>query len=215
MQDENDGRVAQKARTRTALLQSAISLMQKGERPTVEEAAKAADISKRTAYRYFTSQDHMLADAALESLRPEFAKILRGPRGNQTAGDRLETLIRELNRLAPDYENELRVIVRAALDQPPEKGKKRGRSRGQRRVDWIVDVLEPLKAELPADLYERLAAALTVVIGFDTYVFLRDVMMLEGEAVDDTMVWMGRSLIEKTLAEAKARKSPASRPRKG
>ena len=33
-------------------------------------------ISKRTAYRYFVSQDHMLADAALESLRPEFAKLL-------------------------------------------------------------------------------------------------------------------------------------------
>ena len=68
-QASNSGRTNQKARTRAALLESAIQLIRQGRRPTVEEAAVAIGVSKRTAYRYFVSQDHMLADAALEGLR--------------------------------------------------------------------------------------------------------------------------------------------------
>src|SRR5437868_14032189 len=101
MQDLNDGRAAQKARTRAALLQSARDLMQQGTRPTVEEAAIAVGISKRTAYRYFTSQEHMLAEAALEALRPELQDIIERPAGNAPAGERLTSLIVALHKLRP------------------------------------------------------------------------------------------------------------------
>jgi len=205
MQDLKAGRTAQKARTRAALVQSASTLMQQGKRPTVEEAAEAVGISKRTAYRYFVSQDHMLADAALESVRPVFAKILDAPRGAAAPADRLETLIKSLNRMAPDYDTELRVIVRAALDRSPGAATPPGRPRGQRRLDWIAEVLAPLKSELPAALYDRLAAALAAMIGFDMYIWLREVGELSPERVDDVMVWMGRTLLEATLEEARER----------
>ena len=52
-QDDSGGRTNQKARTRAALLGSALALIRQGQRPTVEEAALAVGISKRTAYRYF------------------------------------------------------------------------------------------------------------------------------------------------------------------
>lgn len=205
MQEQNEGRTAQKARTRTMLLQSASALMQQGKRPTVEEAAEAVGISKRTAYRYFTSQDHMLADAALESLRPEFAKILEAPRELAAPADRLEALIKALNRLAPSYENELRVIVRSALDRAPDDAREAGRPRGQRRIDWVDEVLAPLRPKLPADLFERLASALAALIGFDVWVWLRDVGELPPQRVDDVMVWMGRTLLDATLKEAAER----------
>lgn len=204
-QDLKGGRTAQKARTRAALLQSASALMQQGKRPTVEEAAEAVGISKRTAYRYFDSQEHMLADAALESVRPLFAKILEAPRGLAAPADRLEALIKSLNRMTPDYDTELRVIVRAALNRAPGAPRPPGRPRGQRRLDWIAEVLAPLKPELPKDLYERLAAALAAMIGFDIYTWLREVGELSPERVDDVMVWMGRALLEATLAEARER----------
>jgi AcrR family transcriptional regulator len=205
-QDLKGGRAAQKARTRAALLQSASALMQQGKRPTVEEAAEAVGISKRTAYRYFVSQDHMLADAALESVRPVFARILEAPRGIDAPADRLEALIRSLNRMTPDYDTELRVIVRAALDRAPGAARPPGRPRGQRRLDWIAEVLAPLEPELPRDLYERLAAALAAMIGFDIYVWLSEVGELPPQRVDDVMVWMGRALLEATLREARERK---------
>ncbi|WP_422561610.1 TetR/AcrR family transcriptional regulator [Parvibaculum sedimenti] len=179
--------------------------MQQGKRPTVEEAADAVGISKRTAYRYFTSQDHMLADAALESLRPVFARVLETSRELSAPSDRLEALIKALNRLAPTYENELRVIVRSALDRAPDDAKHVGRPRGQRRIDWVAEVLAPLKPELPEDLYDRLAAALAAMIGFDIWVWLRDVGELPPQRVDDVMVWMGRTLVDATLREADER----------
>jgi len=187
------------------LLQSASALMQQGKRPTVEEAAEAVGISKRTAYRYFTSQDHMLADAALESMRPKFARILEEPRGLAAPADRLEALITALNRLAPAYENELRVIVRSALDRAPDDVKQAGRPRGQRRIDWVDEVLAPLRSKLPADLFERLASALAAMIGFDVWVWLRDVGQLPPQRIDDVMVWMGRTLLDATLKEAEER----------
>lgn len=208
MQEANEGRTAQKARTRALLLQSACVLMQQGKRPTVEEAAEAVGISKRTAYRYFTSQDHMLADAALEALRPEFAGVIAAPRAHAEPADRLEALIRALNRLGPAYENELRVIVRSVLDRAPSEAPTSERPRGQRRIDWIEEVLSPLRAELPAELYDRLASALAATIGFDIWVWLRDVGQLPPQRVDEVMVWIGRSLIEAALREAKAQ--PAS-----
>ncbi|MEN6543154.1 TetR/AcrR family transcriptional regulator [Parvibaculum sp.] len=204
-QEVSEGRTAQKARTRALLLQSAQVLMQQGKRPTVEEAAEAVGISKRTAYRYFASQDHMLADAALESLRPEFAEIVAAPREHAAPADRLEALIRALNRLAPVYENELRVIVRSTLDRVPGGEEQPDRPRGQRRIDWVGEVLSPLRSELPDELYDRLASALAAIIGFDVWVWLRDVGQLQPGRVDEVMVWIGRSLVEAALKEAKDR----------
>ena len=205
MQDVNEGRIAQKARTRTLLLRSAADLIQQGRRPTIEEAAEAVGISKRTAYRYFVSQDHMLADAALESIRPEFQKLLEGPRALAAPSQRLECLIRAMNGLVPVYENELRVIVRAALDRSSDEAAASGRPRGQRRVDWVAEAIAPLKFELPPDLYERLTAALAATVGFDVYILLRDIAQLAPDTIDDTMVWMGLTLLQATEKEAAER----------
>ena len=61
----NGGRLAQKRRTREALIASARELVANGEAPTVEAAAEAASISRTTAYRYFPNQ------RALPTLRPQ------------------------------------------------------------------------------------------------------------------------------------------------
>ena len=59
-------RVQQKGRTRQALLSAAVQLVTSGARPTVAEVADAASVSRRTAYRYFPTQEQMLVEAALE-----------------------------------------------------------------------------------------------------------------------------------------------------
>src|SRR5579872_3336731 len=50
---EDQGRVRQKRRTRRAILAAASALIGEGKRPSVEEVADAAEVSRRTAYRYF------------------------------------------------------------------------------------------------------------------------------------------------------------------
>ena len=56
-------RVQQKGRTRRALLEAAVQLVTSGAQPTVAQVADAAAVSRRTAYRYFPTQEQMLEGA--------------------------------------------------------------------------------------------------------------------------------------------------------
>src|SRR3954452_5594287 len=64
---ETKGRIAQKQRTRDALIAAARDLVAAGETPTVEAAAGAASISRTTAYRYFSNQRALLVPAHPET----------------------------------------------------------------------------------------------------------------------------------------------------
>ena len=58
------GRQRQQERTRRLLLDTARALLESGRQPTVTEVADAAEISRRTAYRYFPTQEKLLAESA-------------------------------------------------------------------------------------------------------------------------------------------------------
>src|SRR5512140_3415920 len=72
------GRPQQRRRTRMALLSAAAKLLAAGKTPSVTEVADAADVSRRTAYRYFPTQDQLLVEAALEGFRPVVTATLDG-----------------------------------------------------------------------------------------------------------------------------------------
>ncbi|MGI8548966.1 MAG: TetR family transcriptional regulator, partial [Gemmatimonadaceae bacterium] len=59
------GRERQRGRTRKALLTAAAALIAQGRTPSVTEVADAAEVSRRTAYRYFPTPDQLLVEAAL------------------------------------------------------------------------------------------------------------------------------------------------------
>jgi AcrR family transcriptional regulator len=203
MQQESQGRVSQKARTRTDLLEAAITLIRQGKRPTVEEAALAAGISKRTAYRYFVSQDHLLADAALEALRPVMSVLVEQAVGSGDAQARVSALAVAMNRLALTHEAELRVMIRASLDAPAA-GATDQRTRGQRRMDWITLALAPVRSQLGDEIYERLASGLAVSLGVDALLILRDICGLEQSRIESVMIWSAQTLLKAALNEAAA-----------
>ena len=62
------GRMNQKRRTRAALMAAAIEFVRRGETPTIPQVAEAALVSKSTAYRYFPSQEALLAEALLDAV---------------------------------------------------------------------------------------------------------------------------------------------------
>jgi AcrR family transcriptional regulator len=197
------GRTNQKARTRAAILASAIQLIREGRRPTVEEAALAVGISKRTAYRYFTSQEHMLADAALDALRVRMDEMFAATAASTDVRVRIAALAVALSRLAQTHEAELRVMMRASLDQGLTL---RGQgpaapARGRRRLDWIETALQPIQHQLPKDRYSRLVNSLAVCLGVDALMVLRDVCGVTGAEAEDTMVWMANTILDRALAD--------------
>jgi len=200
------GRANQKARTRSAILASAAQLIREGVRPTVEEAALAVGISKRTAYRYFASQEHLLADAVLDSLRQRMDELLAPSAVSDDVRQRVTDLAVAMNHLAETHEAELRVMIRTALDRKSGVEKDPGmRPSGQRRLQWIETALRPIQDELPKARYIRLVNSLAVCLGVDALLVLRDVCGISGPEAEETMVGMALTILDKALAESAGR----------
>ena len=122
------------------------------------DAAEAAGISRATAYRYFPTQDMLLAEVAL------FAA--GGPLFPQTVGDEpipeaVGRLVRRVGVWAYANEKPLRTLLRLSLD--PSTGVRRP---GHRR-EWIGEALAPVRKQMDANTYEHLSNALTLMMGID------------------------------------------------
>src|SRR5690349_14165032 len=61
----------QRYRTRKDLIAAAARLMEGGRKPSLEEVAEAALISRATAYRYFPNVEALLAEASVDVLVPD------------------------------------------------------------------------------------------------------------------------------------------------
>ena len=92
---EATGRAQQKSRTRNALVDAARGVLADGEHPTVEVVARAAGISRTTAYRYFSS-----ADALVRAAHPEVqSTTLLGDDPPADVGGRLDKVLAEHFRI--------------------------------------------------------------------------------------------------------------------
>lgn len=195
------GRTSQKARTRRDLLEVGARLVSEGARPTVEEVAEAAGISRRTAYRYFRSQEHLLADIALEGLRPKMSQLVESAAKPRDAEDRVLTLLSALHEGNQKYEPQLRAILAASLS---DEGTDSSTDpvRGGRRVDWIQQAVAPLSEQLPKRTHETLVSALTVIAGYDAFRLLRQMRQLSNDEIERVVRWMARALITAAKAQS-------------
>ena len=196
---EETGRTRQKRRTKALLLRAAVELIQRGEVPTVTAVADAADVSRRTAYRYFPTQEQLLAEASLESLRPRVEAIIESARAESSAAAALERIVGEIQRLAVEHESLLRTILRLSLDRKLGEG---APERGRRRLDWIESALETVKPRLPKRVYERLVSALTLTLGVEALVILHDIRGLDPKHSIGICQWAARAMLEAALREA-------------
>lgn len=195
---EETGRVRQKRRTRAQLLRAAVELVQRGEVPTVTSVADAADVSRRTAYRYFPTQEQLLAEASLESLRPRVEAIIGAARRELDAAAALERIVGEIQRLAAEHEALLRTILRLSLERKLGEGTP---MRGRRRLDWIESALEGVKPRLSRRVYEKLVSALTLTLGVEALVILHDIRGLDSRQSIEVCQWAARAMLEAALRE--------------
>src|SRR5882757_1604982 len=71
-------RASQRQRTRHDLLQAASRLMSQGQLPKLAEVAKEAMVSRATAYRYFSSDEALMGEAALVDRTPTAGQLFTG-----------------------------------------------------------------------------------------------------------------------------------------
>lgn len=199
---DNQGRPSQRRRTRKAIVDAAAQLVAAGQTPSVDEIARAAEVSRRTVYLYFPTLDQLLIDATAGALSNA---VIDAALGQQAHGDdpaaRVEALACGMLDLAPAALPLGRQLIRLTVTAPESEQEQFPR-RGYRRVEWIERALEPLRGRLDGEQFERLVSALAVVIGFEAMVVLRDVRGLDTARETKTVTWAARALVDAMLTEA-------------
>jgi AcrR family transcriptional regulator len=166
------GRVAQRRRTRLAIVQATMTLLSRGVEPSINDIAAAADVSRRTVYMHFPTLDQLLLDATLGLINVDVDKALEDV-SSQDPRERLTVLINEvyatMERSLPLGRRLIKLTVNA--DPPPGGGPRRG----HRRIEWLEWALLPLRGSLPKRRYEDLLSSLAVMIGWESFIVLLDV----------------------------------------
>lgn len=199
------GRTRQKARTRDALIAATHALIAQGMTPTVEDAAARAEISRTTAYRYFSNQRALLIAAHPEIDR----QTLLGADPPRDPAARLDATIDEFLRIIVETEPQLRVALRVSLDGDANRADsslRRGRA-----IAWIEDALAPLRGQLSNQELRKLVLAIRSAVGIEALVWLVDVAHLSRAQAVDVMKWSARALLRTAMAERK-RPHPKKRP---
>jgi AcrR family transcriptional regulator len=206
---QQQGRINQKRRTRAAILAAAVELLEQGQRPTVAEVADAALVSRATAYRYFPTQEYLLFEAALESTRSDIDRELEENTLPEDLETRLEILIDALQKRIIAKEAAFRTMLRLSLEQSPEEEQYGGESapsrlRGGGRVRWIEQALAPVEGRFEEADFRRLVSALSLCMGIEALIVLRDVCALKPSEAEEVLHWAARMLLRCSLTEVDA-----------
>jgi AcrR family transcriptional regulator len=187
------GRDNQKRRTRRALVEAAGRLIAAGGRPSVAEAAEAAEISARTAYRYFPSAEQLAVEATLEATRQNMELSIESGPPDEPVTDRVDRLVDALQQMTLDNETLLRQMIKFTVDRDPiEPGVP---PRPARRLEYVEQALAPLQDRLAPDELDRLTFALTVTIGIESTLVLRDICGLDSSEILAVQHWAARALL--------------------
>ncbi|MCX5478986.1 TetR/AcrR family transcriptional regulator [Kaistia geumhonensis] len=191
-------RVAQKQRTRNALLEAARELLAEGQHPTIAEAADRATISRATAYRYFSTPEAMAQEAVLDAIAHEFAAVhFRNLPPDAGLAARAEIVVAGI--IAMVLANE--ALFRTFLSVSVGGGRRPPAPRGGRRLGWIREALSPVAGELQPGALADLTIGLALLTGIETIVVLRDICGLDDPAIDREARRLARVLVAAALAD--------------
>jgi AcrR family transcriptional regulator len=213
VKDGNDahlktGRVNQKLRTRDALVAAAASLVGRGASFTVAEVADLARIGRTTAYRYFPTQEMLLAHATLWKLahieNEEFKKTLEN---KHLPAERLRAVVSGSDESTTSYDREYRTMLRLSLDPDPAS-QARFPKRGAVRRERLASAIAGLTTELGQERFDRLVAALCLFLGIESAVVLRDICMLSPSEARAVKLWASSLLLNGALDEARRAVDP-------
>lgn len=179
------GRVHQKLKTRVSILSAAKRLMKKSEKITLEDVAKEANISRATIYRYFSNIDLLIMEASLD-IQHLSADQIKEETNELSLVERILFIQEHYNSLAQKNETGFRRYLSAALTESITNKKK---VRGARRVESLKKSLEPFKARLPKEQYERLINIASVLMGIDALIVAKDVCGLNNDESSELLKW--------------------------
>ncbi len=199
---ESFGRTNQKTRTRAAIKAAAVELMKNGETPSMTQIAEAAIVSKSTAYRYFPSQEVLIAEIMLDAaLGEDLEAVYTAAKTQGTPAARLAAVIQTDHTIVIKHENAFRKLLRVVLTSYADDIFEIPRRPGN-RLRYLAEALAPLKGQFDGEQFERLVMALSLCVGVESIVVMKDVCGLKPEEAERTKLWAANALLQAMLQES-------------
>jgi AcrR family transcriptional regulator len=189
-----------RARTRRLMLETATRLMQGGVIPSVTEVAEAAEVSRATAYRYFPTQAALVHAVVDEALGP----ILEWTSASADAEARTRDLFGSAMPRIDAFEATFRAALKLSLDQWAARqagtlGAEPPFTRGH-RIDLLRDAIAPIRGTVPAEEFDRLAKALSLLFGIEALVVLKDIWGANAEETRSITEWAALTLVRAVVS---------------
>lgn len=188
-------RPKQKHRTRKDLLQAAARLMKQNQKPSLEEIAAEALVSRATAYRYFPNLQSLLVEASLDVAFPEPADVFRGASKSDPVA-RLEQVDDALDAIIQGNEAALRTMLAYSLGYAAEPADHKGLpARQNRRTPLIEEALRPAREQFRPAALNMLTSSLAILLGTEAMVVCKDVLQLDDAQARKVKRWAIRALV--------------------
>ncbi len=198
---ESFGRINQKRRTRAALKAATAEFVRRGVTPTVAQVAEAALVSRSTAYRYFPSQEALLAEVLLdEAVRPDLEAVYAAAETPGPPAARLDAVVRADHALVVKHETAFRTALRAMLALSNEDRSEVPRRPGN-RLRYLAEALSPLKDRLGTQRQQRLVMALSMCVGIESIMVMEDICGLTPAEAETVKRWVAGALLQASLSE--------------
>ena len=195
-------RANQRYRTRKDLIAAAERLMKNGHKPSLEEVAEAARVSRATAYRYFPNVEALLIEAPLESAAPDVEDLFARD-ASVDPESRIDKAEAALHRMTFDNETGIRLMLAASLTRAARGHDDAVPLRQNRRTVLIDAALAPARTRFRKGAYARLRAALALVFGSESMVVFRDVLRVDEKEARQVKSWAVRALVRAALEESR------------
>lgn len=187
-------RLAQKNRTRAALLSSARRLMADGEELTLARVAEESGISRATVYRYFSDPGPLAAEATLDFQVKPTSELLQGlsdPR------KRVHTVARFYLDLSRDNERFFRQFLAKTMEVWQKDSEVE--LRGARRVAAFAEALEPVRGQMSDAEIETLSLRLSMLTGIEQHIVLDDILRVDHETGNRLQMGLVDAVLDRYL----------------
>ena len=198
MDSEVTGRPNQRRRTRKDLLDAASRLVKQGRKPTLEEIAEEALVSRATAYRYFPNVDALLVESSLDIAVPNADELFQDDAIADPVA-RMQRVDTALHDMIVANEASLRTMLVHSLEQATEAKEGALPIRQNRRTPLIEAALKPARAQFKAGAIENLSKALALIVGTEGVIVSKDVLQLDDDDARKVKRWAIRALVEAAM----------------
>ena len=190
------------ARTRELMVRTAVDLMQRGQTPSVSEAAEAAGVSRATAYRYFPTQSALVEAVVDQALGP----ILQWDSASLDAEERVGDLLASSNDRIIEFEATFKAALGLSLDQWAQTRSQTApggpKFRRGHRIELLQKALAPLRESLSDAQFGKLTKALSLTFGLEVILVLKDIWNVDVQEMQAVATWAARALVRAALTEA-------------